>query len=86
MALLRNHGFRGKAINTITYSGCMSVSLVIQHGIRMRHIVLSSVASLAVPYFPTLSHKRHDFRKKKVTELIVRDLIFSTTLSEYFPF
>jgi len=37
---------------------------VIQHAKRMRHIILSSVACLAL-YFFTLSHKRHGFRKKK---------------------
>ena len=39
------------------------VHLLIQHARRIRHIV-SYVASMAPPYFPTLSHKRHDFRKK----------------------
>jgi len=33
----------------------MSVALVIQQAIRMRHIILSSVACLAVPYVSTFS-------------------------------
>jgi hypothetical protein len=50
----------------------------------MRHTVLSSVASLAPPYFSTLSHKRHDFREKKSywkNDTCV--LIFSTTFIWY---
>jgi hypothetical protein len=40
------------------------VTLVIQHAERMNHIILSSVAYLAPPYFSTVSHKRYDFRKE----------------------
>jgi len=53
-ALPREHCFRGKAIG-ITYSECVSVAVVIQHVKRMRGILLSPVACLAVPYFSTLS-------------------------------
>jgi hypothetical protein len=57
-----NHCCSGKAMS-ITYSESMSVALGIQHAMRMRCIILPSVACPAVPYFSTLSHKRHDFRK-----------------------
>ena len=52
-------------VQCITYSVCVFVALGIQHAMRMRRIVLSSVAYLDVHYFYTLSHKRHDFREKK---------------------
>ena len=55
----------------------MSVALVIQQPTRMPHI-LSSVARLFLPYFSTLSHKRHDSRKR-VTEHKMCVLIFYTT-------
>ena len=50
----------------ITYSGHLSVALGTQHTKRMRRIILSSAASLVLPYFYTLSHKWYDFRGKKI--------------------
>ena len=38
------------------------LALLVQKAIRMRRIVLSPVACLAVPYFPTLSHKCQEVR------------------------
>jgi len=55
----------------------VSVVLFIQHAKRMRRIILPSGASSAVQYFPTLSHKRHNFREK-FAEHKMCGLIFST--------
>jgi heme/copper-type cytochrome/quinol oxidase subunit 1 len=49
-------------------------------------LALSSVASLAAPYFSTLSHKLHDFRKKKVFGYEMCVLIFFTASSKKFSF
>ena len=57
---------------------CVHAALLIQHATRMRHIMKSFVASLAPPYFWTLSHKRHDFRKN-VIEHKMCVLVSSTT-------
>jgi hypothetical protein len=56
----------------------MSAALVIQHAMRMRRIMLSSVACPALLYFSTLSHKQRDFRKN-IIEHKICVLIFCTT-------
>ena len=58
---LLNHCCHGKAIS-ITYAGCVFVALVIQHAMRMRHVILSCVVSLVPPYFSTSSHTWQEFR------------------------
>ena len=43
----------------------MFVDLGIQHAMRMRPVLLSSVACPAIQYFSTLSHNRKIFDKRK---------------------
>ena len=74
----RTHCYSGKAIS-ITYSGCVSVALVMQHEMRMRHIVLSSVACLAAPYSSTFCHKRYDIKFYKNPSSASRNVPFRQT-------
>jgi hypothetical protein len=68
----------GKAISN-AYPECIFVAHVNQQAMRIRYIILSSVACPAAPYFFTLSDKQHDYRTK-VSEREISVLIFSNTL------
>jgi hypothetical protein len=58
------------AVETLTYSECVSVALVIQHAMRMCRIIFSSVACMTLPHFSTSSLTRHDFPKNVLFVLI----------------
>jgi hypothetical protein len=65
---LRNQSYSGKAIS-ITYSECAILALGIQNAVRMRHIVICDVSGCTVAFH--ISHKRHDFRKKKTKNIYI---------------
>jgi hypothetical protein len=62
-AALSRHNCCLRRAMIITRSERVPVALGIQHAMRMRRIISSSVACPAV-HFSTLSPKRHYFRKK----------------------
>jgi hypothetical protein len=60
----RIHCCSGKA-TSFAYSECVLVALGMQQAaMRMRRVMLPSVACPAAPRPYTLSHKRHDLREK----------------------
>ena len=78
---MHNHCCCGQAVS-ITYSECVFVALFIQHAKHMHHVTLSTVASLALQHFSTLSHKQHDFQKE-VIEHKVCVLSFAISFVRY---
>jgi hypothetical protein len=77
-ALSCNHCCSGKAI-AITYSEGVLVALGIRNSMRMRHIVKCGVPGSTIFFF-TLSHTRHNFRKR-IVENKKWVLIFCTTFA-----
>ena len=59
MALSCNHYCSGHAISITEYEGDL-VALVIQHAMRMRHIVICGLSGSTI-----LSHTAYDFRREK---------------------
>ena len=72
----RDQRRRGKTVS-ISYSECVSVTLVIRHATPMRCIILS-VPCLALPHFSTLPYTLHDFRKQIIEHKYI--LPFSSEL------
>ena len=78
----RNHCCREESIS-ITYSECVSVAVVIQNAKRMRRVIYSSVASTALPFPSTISHKRHGFRKRSYwTQNVCSDILYNFCLQQ----
>jgi hypothetical protein len=64
----RKHFCHGKVIS-VSHSQCVSAAFDIQHARCICHIILSSEARLVLLQFSILSHKWHNFRKKKLWKI-----------------
>jgi len=60
------------------------LTLVIQQAKRMRRIILSSVACLTVPHFPTLFHKNQNKQKTIIVRKI--SVVYFLCFSQVFLF
>jgi hypothetical protein len=58
----------------------MSVTLGIQHAMRMRRIILSSVACPVLPHLSTLLHTQHDFRENVIEHKMSFILLYNLRL------
>jgi hypothetical protein len=69
---------------SITYSDCVSVAFVIQHAERMRCIILSSVACLALPHFFHIISQTARFSKKKIIDnKLCFDFLYNVSLKHF---
>jgi hypothetical protein len=66
------------AVETLTYSECVSVALVIKHAMRMRRIIFSSVTCLTNTFFT--HHLLHDtiFRTKVLCVWLPLEILSET--------
>jgi hypothetical protein len=59
------------------------VAVLIQRATRMRHVVLSFVATLATQQFATLSYKRRDFQKNVTEHKMCSDFLHNIFLKHF---
>jgi len=77
------HCYSGKA-KSITQHECVYLlALGIQHALRISHFIICGLPGSK--YVFTLSHKRHDFRKKKSywTQNVCFDFLYNICLKHF---